>query len=127
MELNVIQKTRELCDYVLTVTHKSPKEFRFTLTSKLHGYALSAMENLLRANEMRMDSEERAARRKNYQLEALTDFKLLGYMSDLARKQKCILFAQYEQISQKLYECRNLLAAWIKSDGSRASKPPLAE
>lgn len=119
MELNVIQKTRELCEYVLTVTHKSPKEFRFTLTEKLHGYVLSAMENLLRANETRNDGGEGTARRRQYQTEALTDFKLLGYMSDLARKQKCILFSQYEQISQKLYECRNLLFAWMKSDGRR--------
>lgn len=122
MELDVIQKARDLCEYVLTVTHKSPKEFRFTLIDKLHCYALSAMENLLRANEMRMDSPERIVRRKNYQLEALTDFKLLGYMSDLARKQKCILSGQYEQIAQKLFECRNLLSAWVKSDAKRCEQ-----
>ncbi|MDE7079769.1 MAG: four helix bundle protein [Clostridia bacterium] len=121
MELNVIQKMRELCEYVLTVTHKSPKEFRFTLTEKLHSYALSAMENILRANELRMDGGNRAMRRKEYQLAAQTDLKLLGYMSDIARSQKCILTKQYEQIAKRTFECRNLLGAWVKSDAKRAS------
>jgi uncharacterized protein (UPF0297 family) len=120
MDFNVIQKTRDLCEYVLTITHKSPKEFRFSLVSKLHGYVLSAMENLLRANDMKMDTEERRKRRKEYQLEAMTDLRMLGYMSDIARTQKCILQKQYEQINQKLFDCRNLLAAWVKSDDSRA-------
>lgn len=119
MELEVIQKARDLCEYLLTITHKSPKEFRFTLTAKLHGYALSAIENLLRANEMRMDTDERVARRREYQLEALTEFKLLGYLSEIACNQKCILSAQYAQIAQKLFECRNLLSAWVKSDAKR--------
>lgn len=122
MELNVMQKTRDLCDYVLTVTHKSPKEFRFTIVSKLHGYVLSAMENLLRANELRMDGAEHITRRKEYQLEAMIDLRLLGYFANIARTQKCILPKQYEQITQKIFECRNLLLAWIKSDAKCVSK-----
>jgi hypothetical protein len=119
MDFNVIQKTRDLVEYVLTVTHKSPKEFRFSLVSKLHGYVLSAMENILRANELNIHKEGNIERRKAYQLEAMTSFYMLGYMSDIARTQQCILPKQYEQISEKLFECRKFLGAWVKSDEER--------
>ena len=39
-ELAVIIKAKDLCSYVMTVTDKSPKRFRFTLVAKLQNYAL---------------------------------------------------------------------------------------
>lgn len=39
-ELAVITKAKDLCSYVMTVTDKSPKRFRFTLVAKLQNYAL---------------------------------------------------------------------------------------
>ena len=32
-ELTVITKAKDLCSYVMTVTQKSPKQFRFTFVS----------------------------------------------------------------------------------------------
>ncbi len=43
-ELTVITKTKNLCFYVLTITDKSPKKFRFTLVAKLQNNALDALE-----------------------------------------------------------------------------------
>lgn len=51
-ELAVITKAKDLCSYVMTVTDKSPKRFRFTLVAKLQNYALNIIENLYRANEV---------------------------------------------------------------------------
>ena len=51
-ELSVITKSKDLCSYIITVTDKSPKRFRFTLVSKLQNYAISVIENLFRANEV---------------------------------------------------------------------------
>ena len=51
-ELTVMVKAKDLCSYVLTVTEKSPKRFRFTLVAKLQSYALNTIENLCRANEV---------------------------------------------------------------------------
>ena len=39
-ELAVITKAKDPCSYVMTVTDKSPKRFRFTLVAKLQNYAL---------------------------------------------------------------------------------------
>lgn len=51
-ELTVITKAKELCSYVLTVTGKSPKRFRFALAAKLPGYALEGVECLYSDNEV---------------------------------------------------------------------------
>ncbi len=68
-ELSVITKAKELCSYVMTVTDKSPKRFRFTLVSKLQNYALDVIENLYIANEIyvlpgRRDQAERRQMRQ---------------------------------------------------------------
>lgn len=39
-DLMVITKAKDLCSYVMTVTQKSPKQFRFSLVSRLQGYSL---------------------------------------------------------------------------------------
>ena len=120
-ELTVIVKAKELASYVLTVTEKSPKRFRFTLVSKLQNYALGIIENLYRANEVfvRKGDAATAARRLDYQHDALTDMRLLGYMAQLAMEQGCILPRQYEQMTRMLYDCKNLLGAWMRSDRKR--------
>ncbi|MDO5591074.1 MAG: four helix bundle protein [Lachnospiraceae bacterium] len=124
-ELAVITKAKELCSYVLTISDKSPKKFRFTLTSRLQNYAIGIVEQLLFANEVRMAVksrrllEERLAMRRNYQQKAFTNMKMLAYLSQLAMEQQCILPKQYEQITKKLYDCQNMLGAWVKSDNRR--------
>ena len=68
-DLAVITKAKELCSYVMTITDKSPKKFRFTLVAKLQTYALNVIENLYRANEVfaRRGDAEKAAQRLDYQ------------------------------------------------------------
>ena len=120
-ELTVIVKAKDLCNYVLTVTEKSPKRFRFTLTSKLQTYALNVLENLYRANEVFLvkGKPETAERRETYQQQALTECKLLAYLAQLAMEQECILPKQYEQITKKVFDVQNMIRAWMKSDKKR--------
>ncbi|MCR5150247.1 MAG: hypothetical protein K6B52_03360 [Clostridiales bacterium] len=44
-ELTIITKSKDLCSYIFTVTQKSPKQFRFTFTSRLQNLALDIVEN----------------------------------------------------------------------------------
>ena len=120
-ELSVITKAKELCSYIMTVTDKSPKRFRFTLVAKMQGYALNAIEHLYRANEVFVKKEDlqKIQERLEYQHKALTELKLLAYISHLAMEQQCILVKQYEQITQKVSNCQNILGAWINSDKKR--------
>ncbi len=120
-ELAVITKAKELCSYIMTVTDKSPKRFRFTLVSRLQNYALDVIEYLYIANEIFVQPGRRdqAERRQSYQQRAQTSLRLLGYIAQLAMEQQCILPKQYEQITRQVYDCRNLLGAWMVSDRKR--------
>lgn len=124
-ELSVVVTAKDLCRYIVTVTDKSPKKFRFTMTSRLQNYSLTIIESLLNANEIRVYGRDgkvdmtRLSKRRNYQQNALTNIKMLSYMSQVAMEQQCILPKQYEQITKKLYDCQNLLGGWVKSDNKR--------
>lgn len=121
-ELTVITRAKELCEYILIVTDKSPKKFRFTLVSRLQNYSLSVIEHLYRANNVfatNSDKPERCEKRLELQHEAMTELRLLAYLSMIARESQCILPRQQSQISSKIIETQKLLYAWIKSDGMR--------
>ncbi len=122
-ELTVITKAKDLCSYVMTITQKSPKQFRFTFVTKLQNLALSVIENLFRANDVFVSKSDMDARKERLTLQrkAMTDLKLLGYISLLAMEQGCILPKQYEQISRQITDCQNLLGAWMNSDKRRLS------
>lgn len=109
-----IQKFVKWC-----ITEKSPKKFRFTITSHLQNEALNIMEYLIRANEIYVKDKaqtENYRRRLNYQQEAMIELKILGYMAMIAGEQECILPKQQEQIAKQLSECRRMLWAWMVSD-----------
>ena len=120
-ELSVITKAKDLCSYVMTVTQKSPKHFRFSFVSRMQNLSLSIIENLYRANDIfvKIGDSILIAERLNKQREAMTDLRILGYFSLLAMEQKCILAKQYQIISEMITDCLNLLSAWISSDRRR--------
>ena len=122
-DLTIITKAKDLCSYVMTVTQKSPKQFRFTYVSRLQNLSLSAIENLFRANDVFVSKNDSLSQKERitYQRNAMTDFKLLGYIALLSMEQKCILPKQFEQISKQLADCQNLLGAWMNSDRRRLS------
>lgn len=120
--MGIMIKSRKLIEYIFTITEKSPKKFRFTLTSRLQNEALNIIENLIRANEIYVKDKsqiEDYRKRLMYQQEAMVDIKMLGYMSVIAREQECILPKQQEQIALQLSECRKMLWAWMLSDKKR--------
>lgn len=120
-ELTVITHAKDLCRYILTVTEKSPKRFRFTLVSRLQNLTFDCLEEIYRANEVYMGGHSQSAvqERLEHQHKALTAVKLTGYMALLAREQSAILPRQYEQISKQVSNVQNLLGAWINSDRKR--------
>ena len=123
-ELAVITKAKDLCSYIMTVTQKSPKQFRFTFVSRLQNLSLDIIENLFQANEVFVirGDEHAAGLRLSYQRKAMSNLKLITYFALLATEQKCLLMKQYEQISRLAYETENLLGAWMTSDRRRFGK-----
>ena len=120
-ELTVIMKAKDLCSYIMTVTQKSPKHFRYTFVSRLQNLSLDIISNLFKANDIFVSRQDVLSQKERvrYQREAMTDLKILGYIAMLASEQKCILPKQYEQIAKQTTDCRNLLGAWMNSDKKR--------
>lgn len=88
-ELSIMIKSRKLIEYIFTITEKSSKKFRFTITSKLQNVSLSIMEYLIRANEIYIKDKtqtESYRKRLEYQREAMIDLKVLGHMAMIARE-----------------------------------------
>ena len=121
-ELIVVTRAKELCSYIMTVTQKSPKHFRFTFVTRLQNLTLSIIENIYRANDVFFGGKHGVINyeeRLGYQRKALTDIRILAYFALLAMEQQCILPKQYEQISKLSTDCQHLLGTWINSDKKR--------
>ncbi len=122
-ELTVITKAKDLCNYVMIITQKSPKHFRYTFITRLQNLSLDIVECLYRANDTFVTKENTIARqqRLEYQHRAMTSLRLLAFFSEISCSNNCILPKQYEQIAMKTTECLNYLGAWINSDRKRLS------
>lgn len=121
-DLMVITVVKKLGAYITTVTQKSPKKYRNVFVNRMQNYTFDTLEYLLKANFIKMNSNENKIKREEYQKEAIIKLKLLGYISMVAEISGCILKRQYKQISMQLTEAINLIIAWKKSDDARFKK-----
>lgn len=98
-ELMVVTKAKDLCSYVMKITERSPKRFRFTFVSRLQNLSLDTIENIFRANDLFVSKgdESALALRLEFQQRALTSVRLLSYFALLATESGCLLTKQYEQ------------------------------
>lgn len=118
-ELFVITKAKELATYILTVTDKAPKKFRFTLVSRMQNLSLNIIEYLLRANDVYIggnNQKRNIAIRNEWQQRAITDLKILNYIGMVAMEQNCILHRQYKQIAQISSEVMALAIRWKRGN-----------
>ena len=63
-DLVVITVVKKLGAYIIAVTEKSPKKYRGVFVNRMQNYCLDALENLLEANFIRMDSIENKTQRE---------------------------------------------------------------
>lgn len=120
-ELQVITFAKNLLSYVMTITQKSPKQFRFSLVGRMQGYVLDVVEELYYANDIYVtpSSQRGWSTRQAHQRKAMSTLKLLVYVAQVSMEQGAIQPKQYEQICQQAYNTQNLLGAWIISDQKR--------
>ena len=120
-ELQVITFAKNLLSYVMTITQKSPKQFRFSLVGRMQEYVLDIVQELYFANDIYVTptSPNGWPERKAHQRKAMSTLKLLVYLAQVSMEQGAIQPKQYEQISQQIYNIENLLGAWMISDQKR--------
>lgn len=80
-EFIVITKAKELCEYIMVVTQKSPKHFRYTFVSRIQNLALDVIENLYKANDVYIVKGDLRSinMKRSFQRKAMTCLKLLDY------------------------------------------------
>ena len=118
-DLIAITVVKKLGAYVIAITEKSPAKYRGVFVNRMQNYCLDALDELLQANFIRMESEIKKELREKHQLNAIIKLKMLGYMAMLAENFGCILLKQYKQISIQTGNTINLITAWKKSDDDR--------
>ncbi|MCL2051842.1 MAG: four helix bundle protein [Lachnospiraceae bacterium] len=116
-------KAKELCTYIMEITQKSPKQFRFTFVARLQNLSLDVIGNIYYANEIfiKKGDVKSAEKRLVLQHKAIATVKLIAYFAEMAMKQNCILPKQFEQIANLTTDCLRLLGGWINSDKKRLS------
>ena len=114
-ELSIITETKRLIEYIFLITEKSPKKYRYSFITKIHGLLIEIIELLYEANSVELGNVERL----NKQEKIKVKFMILDYICDIAQKEKCILFNQYENITKYINLCMKLLNSWILSDKKR--------
>ncbi len=117
-ELSVITKTRLM---LLHYTVQKISKRSDLPCSKLQNYAISVKDLSVscKCGFCEVGDIAKAEQRLEYQRQAMTELKLLSYISQLAMQQQCILQKQYEQITKQISDCQNLLGAWMNSDRRR--------
>lgn len=118
-DLIVITTLKKLIAYIIAITEKSPAKFRGVFVNRMQNLSLDALENLLNANFIRLDSVENKKQREEFQKQAIIKLKMLGYISLVAKESNCILMRQYKQIALQIGETINLISSWKKSDDYR--------
>lgn len=120
-ELQVITHAKNLLNYVMTITQKSPKQFRFSLIGRMQEYVLNIVEELYYANDIFVSPNSNSgwAQRQAHQRKAMSMLKLLVYVAQVSMEQGAIQPKQYQQISQQAYNVENMLGAWMNSDQKR--------
>lgn len=114
-ELKVITESKRLTEYIMTISEKSPKKYRYTYVNRIHNLLFNIIELLYKANNEVLGSSNRSM----YQNDVYVKFQFLDYLCDLGCKEKCILFKQYENITEMINTCMKLLSNWITSDKRR--------
>ena len=119
-KLGVIIKAKDLCEYIFLISDKSPKKFRMTLTLRMQNLSLDIIDNLMRANNIRLDGTEYNTRkRRQYQQQVKSYLDILCSIAEIAMHQQCIQSKHFTQICLKSAETRKLLESWVRSDSDR--------
>lgn len=114
-ELYVITSAKKLAGYVLDLTEKCPKKFRYSYLVRIEECCLSIVSLLYEANDIKLGNSLRSEK----QSDVKTKLRILDFLSEEAMKHGCFLLHQYEVVSSYLYDCSHALEKWVISDQKR--------
>ena len=105
-ELSIIQKAYDLLKWYIPILNRLPKDFRFSLGSRMSDVLYGLLENLLRA---------KYSKNKAPILETLSgELNVLIYQTRLLHEFELISTQRYEFASQLLDDLGSELGGWLK-------------
>ena len=118
--VSCIPETKGLINYLITISEKSPKRFRFTLVDRQMTQALDALTSLICANETFLGRcEGDNLTRLRYQQKALGHLSSLDALLQVSAEVGCILPKQYTECSRRIANIKYLIRKWMQSDAER--------
>lgn len=107
-EMAVFTSAKKLAEYVLVITQKSPKKFRWSMVTKLQNSSINIVELLYMAN---FDKDNR----ERYLKKCSVELSLLDFYAETAKRMQAINLKQMLNIGKQLLEVRKMLQGWLKS------------
>lgn len=124
-QLLIFKQAQDLCTYIMKGTQNSPKQFRFTFTTRIQNMSMDIVRDIYRANNIYVkDIQDAGAsyainQRLQLQRDALANIQLLMYFSQLSLQQKAITTKNFEQIATMGSGIKGAIIMWIRSDEKR--------
>lgn len=115
-------KAIELADYTTTICNNNkifPKRDRWMISSRIVNTAITILTSVVKANGIFVSNKSNYEQRREYQeLARDSTLELLALM-DLAYAKYPISSKRIEHWTRLVYEERNLILKWMKSDKDR--------
>lgn len=106
MDVKVIHLIHKLLDWFLPIVSKYPRNFRYTLGTRLEGHLFNLLEYSILAQY---------SKKKVYYLnKANMCIELSRHFIRISHKQKLVSNKQYEAFSKQLNEIGNQIGGWKK-------------
>lgn len=118
-------KAIELADYTTTICNNNkifPKRDRWMIANKIVNSSLDILTNVVKANGVYVSTYDDYLKRKEYQIVARDATLELLALMDLAYNKYPIASNKIEHWTRLVYEERNLILKWMKSDKDRFKK-----
>lgn len=127
-QLLIFKQAQDLCTYIMKSTQNSPKQFRFTFTTRIQNISMDIVRDIYRANNIyvknihQVGASHAISQRLQLQRDAMANIQLLMYFAHLAQQQKALTVKNYEQIATMGSGIKGALVMWIRSDDKRYSR-----
>lgn len=110
-DLLVFIKAKNLAEYILLISGRSPVKYRYSLLNNLIKSSLDVIELLYEANELQLKDE----RRLELIRKAKTKLKTIDFISAVATKAGCFTDQQQDVILTRIGDCSKYLLGYYNS------------
>lgn len=107
-EMAVFTGAKKLSEYIMVITQKSPKKFRWSMVTKLQNSSINVIDLLYNAN---YDKDNRG----EYLKKCRVELSLLDFYTEASKRMQVITTKQMLNIGKQLLQVRKMLDGWIRS------------